>query len=177
MEQIILELPPSVYKAIMVHLLPSDTRKEQAAFVYAKAENGDAGLIFSFIEWEPIYPQDFVCHTEFYLELSDKKRGQIIKQAHDLDASLVEWHSHPSFWPAAFSRSDLLGFKEFVPHVMWRLKDRPYVAVVTTPYDFDALAWIERKDGPCQVTAVRVGSQELSPTGRTLQMEGTFYAR
>jgi len=177
MEQIILELPPPGFKAIMAHLLQSDTWNEQAAFVYAKAEDGDAGLIISFIEWEPIYPQDFAYHTEFYLELSDKKRAQIIKQAHDLDASLVEWHSHPLLGPAAFSKSDLLGFKEFVPHVMWRLKGRPYAAVVVTPFDFDALVWTKSKGGACQITSVRVGSQELNPTGLTLQREVTLYAR
>jgi hypothetical protein len=177
MEQIILELPPPAYKAIIAHLLPGDTWKEQAAFVYAKAESRDAGLIISFIEWKPIYPQDFAFHTEFYLELSDKKRAQIIKHAHDLDASLVEWHSHPLLWPAAFSKSDLLGFKEFVPHVMWRLKGRLYGAVVVTPFDFDALAWIRNKGEPCQISSISVGSKELNPTGRTLQTGVTLYAR
>jgi proteasome lid subunit RPN8/RPN11 len=177
MEQIILELPPPAYKAIIGHLLPGNTWNEQAAFVYAKAENRDAGLIISFIEWEPIYPQDFSYHTEFYLELSDNKRAQIIKHAHDLDASLVEWHSHPLLWPAAFSKSDLLGFKEFVPHVIWRLKGSPYAAVVVTPFDFDALAWTESNGEPHQITLIRVGSQELNPTGRTLQTGVTLYAR
>ncbi len=176
MGQIILELPQPAFKAIIAHLLPGDTQNEQAAFVYAKAEDRETRLEITLIEWEPIYPQDFAYHSELYLELGDKKQGQIIKKAHDLGACLVEWHSHPLFWPAAFSSSDLLGFKEFVPHVMWRLKGRPYAAVVATPFDFDALAWIDGKGRPCQVTALRVGSQELHPTGRSFQRKGILYA-
>lgn len=169
MKKIILEMPPQAYGDIITHLLPWKTSNEQAAFAYAKAEDKNEELLFRFIEWELVHPKDFAHHTDFYLELDEKKRAQIIKRAHDLEASLVEWHSHPLLWPAVFSVSDLLGFREFVPHVMWRLKGRPYAAVVVSPSNFDALAWADSPEDPCQVSFLKVGLRKMYPTGLTLQ--------
>ncbi|MFQ5807933.1 MAG: hypothetical protein ACE5I3_15925, partial [Phycisphaerae bacterium] len=56
-------------------------------------------------------------------------------EAHDRDACLVELHSHTSPWPAAFSVSDMIGFRDFVPHILWRLR-RPYGAVVVAGETF-----------------------------------------
>ena len=76
-----------------------------------------------------------------YFELTDEARIGLIKRAHVLQASLAEFHSHLSPWPAAFSLSDRMGLKETVPHMRWRLKRRPYLAVVVAPSGFDALVW------------------------------------
>jgi hypothetical protein len=69
--------------------------------------------------------------------------------------------------PAAFSPSDLFGLDEFVPHVRWRLKGIPYLAVVLGASDFDALVWRSRSPEP--LGSVRVGSRRLEPTGLTFQ--------
>jgi len=167
MEKILLDLPRNSFLGIKKHLLPEGNDNEQAVFAFAKTKNTNGICSFKIIDWEPIAPRDFFYHTEFYLELSDEKRGQIIKKAHDLKASLVEWHSHPGIFPAAFSSSDLSGLKEFVPHVMWRLNRRPYAAIVVTPRDFDGLAWYNEAD-PYQIHAIKIGSQLLKPTGETL---------
>lgn len=177
MKKIVLEIPPSDYRAIMTHILPNETSNEQAAFVYAKAEDRNKELYFRHIEYELIQSKDFVCHSKFYLELCDDRRAQIIKRAHDLDASLVEWHSHPLYWPAIFSVSDLLGFREFVPHVMWRLKGKPYAAIVVTPFDFDSLVWVDSPEDACQLSCIKVGLQKLFPTGLTLQNNRSLDAK
>jgi proteasome lid subunit RPN8/RPN11 len=177
MAEIPLELPPRVYKAIMAHLLPDDTLKEQAAFAFAACDLTKNQTSMRFLEWEPIRPGDFTHHSEFHLELGDEKRSEIIKRAHNLNASIVEWHSHPLFWPAEFSLSDMAGLGEFVPQVMWRLKGRPYAAVVVTPYDFDALVWTERQREPIQSLVLRVGLKKLNPTRRTLMVKGGYCER
>lgn len=177
MKKIFFEIPPSAYYEIMTHLLPEKTMNEQAAFIYAKTESVNGVLRFNYIDSDLMLSKDFVYHSDFYLELRDEKRAEIIKRAHDLDASLTEWHSHPLFWPATFSKSDLLGFREFVPHVMWRLKGRPYAAVVVTPSDFDALVWSENPKIPYQLNSLKVGSRNLYPTGLTLQHKRKQHVR
>ena len=101
---------------------------------------------FQVIEWEPVLTDDFVIQTSFHIELTDAVRARVIKRAHDLGATLVEMHSHLGKWPAQFSLSDIAGFHEWVPHVRWRLKGKPYAALVVTRKGFDGLAWIESED-------------------------------
>ena len=84
--------------------------------------------IFEYIEWYAVPADGFSVCNEYHFELTDEVRAQVIKRAHDLGASIAEVHSHHGPWPAAFSPSDQLGFREFVPHVWWRLKGRPYLA-------------------------------------------------
>ncbi len=64
-------------------------------------------------------------YSKTYFELKDEMRSKIIKMAFDLDAAIVELHSHPYPEPAKFSYSDLGGFDDFVAHVWWRLKGKP----------------------------------------------------
>lgn len=177
MKKAIVEISPPDYQAIMSHLLPGNTWNEQAAFAYANAEVNDGILFLRVFEWEPILSTDFTHHSDFYLELGDEKRAQVIKRAHDLKASMVEWHSHPFLWPASFSFSDLSGFSEFVPHVLWRLKGRPYAAIVVTPFDFDALIWSKSPEPPCQISALKVGLRNLFPTALTLRNKRSSHAQ
>jgi len=87
-----------------------------------------------------------VIQTSYHIELADVVRARVIKRAHDLGATLIEMHSHLGKWPAQFSPSDIAGFHEWVPHVRWRLKGKPYAALVVTRRGFDGLAWIESEE-------------------------------
>ncbi len=168
MQRVLLELSPETYQELLAHLLPPDGDSEQVAFVFARAEPERGDLVFRFADWLPVGPEGLVYSSSYYLELTDETRARVIKTAHDLGASLVEFHSHLGPWPAAFSASDRAGFLEFVPHVWWRLRGLPYAAVVVAARGFDALAWVDDPHTPRGVDGIRTGGRLLRPTGLTL---------
>lgn len=160
-----LRLDPLLQRAAWAHLVYSGSGVEEAAFVYAAPADGDDE--FRIVEWWPVPPEGFASRSAFHLELSDETRAQVIKRAHDLGASLVELHSHLGPGPARFSWSDLSGFEEFVPHVWWRLKGRPYFALVVVPESFDGLAWRTGPAEPERLGGLLVGSVRLEPSNRS----------
>ena len=161
-----IQIPQHVYQDMRWHLLPQWSPEEQAAFVYARANLVlGTSLNFEYVKWEPLARRDFEHQSALHLELSDEAQARVIKTAHDLQCSLIEFHSHRGPWPAQFSGSDFAGFEEFVPHVLWRLKSRPYAAVVVTASDIDGLAWTADTTFP--VSVLRLGNNEIRPTGRS----------
>ncbi len=164
--RILLALSPSEHAALWDHLVPTKHRVEEAAFVYAARETThDGDEVFRSVEWSPVLPDGFASRSAVHFELADAMRAAVIKRAHDLGASLVEFHSHTGRWPAAFSPSDRAGFREFVPHVWWRLKGRPYLAVVVTRSGLDGLAWIAGAQVAERLDGVVVAEKLLTPTG------------
>ena len=174
MARILLQLPPPVHQALWAHLVPPNTRNEEVAFVYVNQENSDGTQIFEYVEWFPVPMSGFQSRSSFHLELGDETRALVIKRAHDLGTCLVEFHSHLGPWPARFSPSDFLGFREFVPHVWWRLKGRPYLAVVVTKSDFDGLAWITTPQITQRLDGIVVDKHLLTPTGLS-PLDGELY--
>lgn len=141
----ILEIDRLSYSEIVRYVLPTNSRHEEAVFVFAHA---DGNGVFTPLETYFVPPEGFAHRSPFFLELADETRATVIKRAHDLSASVIEIHSHPSQFKAAFSESDIRGFHEFVPHMLWRLKKRPYAAVVVARNSFDSLAWFESVNAP-----------------------------
>jgi hypothetical protein len=161
-----IKIPQRVYDEMRQHLLPRRSRDEQAGFVYAKPSKLEgASLSFEHVQWEPLGRGDFDHQSAFHLELRDETKARVIKTAHDLQCSLIEFHSHRGPWPAQFSGSDFAGFEEFVPHVLWRLKGRPYAAVVVAASGIDGLAWTA--DNTFPLSALLLGTKQLRPTGRS----------
>lgn len=158
-------LPEGSYAKLSAHLLPAGSLNEEAVFGFALTRMTEDELHFDVIELLPVPPEGFVERSEFFLQLTDEMRAHVIKRAHVLGASLIEFHSHPSQSIAEFSRSDCMGFNEFVPHVRWRLKQRPYVAFVFARRNFDALAWSGDGDRPAPVEGLTADGQLLAPTG------------
>jgi hypothetical protein len=118
----------------------------------------------------PVPPEHLVFESEWHAEVSEDFQARVIKTAWDMKLALGEVHSHPrTHARASFSPSDLFGFREFVPHVWWRLKAGPYVAFVFGKTDFDALAWIENPKEPAGVDRFMVGGKVVPPTGITIQ--------
>ena len=170
MTTMLLHLPREVHDGLLKHLLPMRSRAEAAAFVFARPAEGRA---LEYVEWFPVPPEGFVSRSRLHLELNDATRAAVIKRAHDLRASLIEFHSHHGPWPAEFSASDWAGFEEFVPHVRWRLRGRPYAAVVVTLTGFDAFVWSDAARAPARLEAIIVDGQRLEPTRRSpLQRDG-----
>ena len=54
-----------------------------------------------------------------------------------------------------FSPSDMYGFSDYVPHCRWRLRGRPYLAVVVSPAGMDALAWTSADGKAIGLDAIR----------------------
>ena len=158
----ILVLPRTVHDELQRHLLRNPNANEEAAFVFAK--HSTAGNRFTFIEWFPVPPEGFVVQLPYHFELTDETRARVIKRAHDLGSSIIEFHSHTGPWPAQFSPSDWSGFEEVVPHMWWRLKGRPYAAVVVAKTGFDAFAWLADPNTPTRLSGISVDGELLEPS-------------
>ena len=166
-----LKLPDGVYEDLVAHLLPGDSPNEQAAFLFAVVQRTEEGVALEAIDSVKLVAADFEVQAPDYLELADATRARLIKRAHDLDASLVELHSHPGPWNAAFSPSDILGLSETVPHMWWRLNKRPYIAIVVAPSGFDAMVWLDSPISPRELDSIAAGSQILRPTNITMRAQ------
>ena len=163
-----LRMPGSDYRQLRAHLLSNQGWREQAAFLFARADLCKESASFDVIETRKFSDGDFEIQRGDYLELSNSARAEVIKRAHDLGVSLIEIHSHLGPWPAAFSIADRAGLRETVPHMWWRLKKRPYIALVVTKTDFDALVWLDNPTVPRPLDAWDAGHQTLLPTNNSL---------
>jgi hypothetical protein len=155
--------PAALYRAARENLRG---RIEQVGFFLADFHAEEGAFVLR--EWRPMPPEAFECQSAYHVTLRDEIRPEIIKWAWDADACLVEVHSHGDNGIACFSPSDLYGFDEWVPHVRWRLRGRPYAAIVTAGDNFDALAWLDDEKEPVQVTAFEVNAVSHAATARTL---------
>jgi len=155
--------PGALYRAARAHLRGYI---EQVGFFLADFDI--EGSVFVVREFRPMPPEAFEYQSAYHVTLRDEMRPEIIKWAWDADACLVEVHSHGDEGIASFSPSDLYGFDEWVPHVRWRLRGRPYAAIVSAGDSFDALAWLDDENGLVQVTALKVDGIAHAPTARTL---------
>jgi hypothetical protein len=134
-----LSFPGSEYGRVRAHLMAAAPR-EQAAFIYFATD--DLAGAFHVKAIELLTEHDFVAQFEDYLEITDEARQRMIRTAHENQFGVVEFHSHPFHLAAQFSHADYMGLQETVPHMLWRLKGRPYGAVVVGPDDFDGLIWL-----------------------------------
>jgi hypothetical protein len=160
-------LPATVHEDLMSHLLPAGGECEEAAFVFATAERDHEVVRFHFVEAAKLKSSDFAYRSADYLELTDSTRRQLIKHAHDLKTSIIEIHSHVGGPGAQFSYSDRAGLKETVPHMWWRLPQRPYAAIVVAAEGFDAAIWVDSPLRPVPLTQLLAGNRILYPTNRT----------
>lgn len=162
---------PRLYDQLIGHLLPlrGQDQVEQAAFVFARHIEQSDFTILEALDAYCASREDFVSQETDYLELTDEARAKLIKCAHDLHATLIEMHSHPGPWPAAFSFADRVGLTAIVPHMKWRLPGRPYVALVVSDASFDALVWLNNCAAPTGLDALVVGDRTLKPTNLSLK--------
>ena len=157
-------LSSELYDEVSCHL---QGRIEQVGFFRATFDAETR--TFNLYEWCAIPPEGFEYQGAYHVSLTDEARAEAIKWAWDARACLVEAHSHSDPGPAEFSPSDLWGFRDWVPHLFWRLRQRPYGALVTAGDSFDALAWLEAPDRPESVERIELDDGSvLVATGRTL---------
>lgn len=165
----ILKLTDNNYNRLWSHLLPQNSDTEQAAFLFCTTTQDEEGIVFEAVDHALFGPSDFVVQYEDYIELTDESRSGIIKRAHRSNTALAELHSHPGAWPAAFSMSDRNGLRETVPHMRWRLQNRPYLAIVVAPSGFDALVWSPKANRPEPLAGIDVDGALLKPTNNSLR--------
>lgn len=159
-----LQYPDGLQERLVRHLLPTGATREEAAFLFARPN--EAPGAYDVVATAFLSPSDFAHQQSDYLELDDGTRATLIKRAHNLNASLVEIHSHPGPSPAAFSYADLRGLQDTVPYMWWRLKKRPYFAIVVADGTFDAMAWVIDPSAP-EPLAIIADGQVLEPTNIT----------
>lgn len=170
MKSIYLWIKESDFQDLMNHLLPSrgnEYQKEEAAFMLAKPEKIGGKEYYNVFRIIKIKSSGFRYQSSFYLELEDHFREELIIEAHRSNASIVEIHSHPGPYSAAFSQTDLAGLEEFVPHVRWRLGGKPYFALVAADSSFDALVWSLEGPGVEKLDALVSDEAVRAPTNIT----------
>jgi hypothetical protein len=165
--RVVLAMRDSVRHQLWRHLLPRSSQLEQAAFGFAAWESENHA--FRLDSWYRVPCKGFVVQTEISFELTDEVRAAAIKRAHDLDTSLVEFHSHRLGSVAQFSASDLAGFSDFVPHVWWRLKGKPYLAIVVARGGFDGTAWISEPSTGLPIYGIMTNDRLLRAGHSSLQ--------
>lgn len=84
------------------------------------------------------------------VQLTDEAQQRVLQWSAQRDGWLIEIHSHlgPHGDPAEFSTLDARTLSEWVPHVRWRLRQRPYAALVFGPETIDGVAWPGPKGAP-----------------------------
>jgi hypothetical protein len=146
------------------HLARGDD--EQLAFMLAEWDGDQAHVV----ELRLVENAAFDLQTPWHISLGDDEVGEVIRWAHEAGLSLVEAHVHREGDPAAFSPSDRGGLHAFVPHVWWRLRHRPYIALVFGETTYDALVWLHDATTPEGLDALVVpGAADRMPTGRSLR--------
>lgn len=163
----LLDIEPGAWHALRNHLLVRDPLREQAAFMFAKALEHSDELRLVIASVRLVEPHELACHSSCHLELKEETWSAVIREAHQRQAALVEVHSHVGDDSAEFSASDMNGLSSTAPHVAWRLKGRPFAALVVTRKDFDALCWGPGQPDPDVLTALHIGTQALAPTSRS----------
>lgn len=167
----ILNIPPEVYMELQKHLLPNIHTNEEAAFVFADVVLYDERVELNYQDWYAVQPNDYKSRSAYHFELTHETNGRIIKRAHDLDACIIEFHSHIDQEFLRFSPTDWKGFSEFVPHVLWRLRGKPYVAIVVTIHGVDALVWTNGVKKPKELSMIKTGATEVLPTNNSLKQD------
>ena len=92
---------------------------------------------------------DYETQSELHLVVSDAARRNAIRIAHQNNYALAE--------------ADMNSLSEAVPQLLWRLPGRPYIALVLTDSNFDALVF--SAGGIDTLGAWVIDGQAIAPTG------------
>lgn len=166
-----LRVPKEDWKELQVYL---DHTSERMAFLAATRTDGtdpDAG------DWTVAAAMylddatDYAYRGWHGVELADHIRPKTLMWSTELDAALIEVHSHGAGKLATtFSTTDLRGLIEITPSVLWRLAGRPYAAlVVGGRKDHDSLTWESKGATPEPIADLVIGTNMTHPTGLALE--------
>ncbi len=169
MKQVYLKTEKSHWDKITKYLLRN--KQEQAVFLLIDPFY-DSDKIFFEIKDTYLVPREELDGSPYTIRLKDSARAKIIKWAWDNGFSLAEIHSHPfSKHDTTFSYSDIAGLEEFVPHLWWRLKGKPYLAIVLGKNDYDALVWLDDPNAPQNLGGILINNNLIGPTNLIFKSE------
>lgn len=166
---LVIAMPTQIYEMIQDHLFQdaeNEDALEQASFLFTEPYAGDGVLRVA--DARLLGVDDFAIQTPLHIDLAEHVRPELIQRALRDDACLIETHSHNHAGPVAFSASDRRGFQEWVPHMRWRLRRRPYVALVFSFDTFDGLCWSDGDAEPLD-NLLLDGGRRIQPTNRTYE--------
>lgn len=165
-----LHCPSIVFQTIRDHVLQNDD--EQAGFMFLGHEVDSKGHRFTLRDYYLVQKPELIGDNAYHIEIADETFSRMIMQAAKGKLVLCEMHSHPLCDKGVkFSGSDFYGFKECVPHIWWRLNNRPYLAIVFGKSDFDALVWHQGPDRPSKLDRVVLdGKTTIRPTQRSIKL-------
>jgi hypothetical protein len=145
-----------------------DDATERAIFLFA-TESPDTEGTWNAVDSYFLDPAcDYKDTGEEHLALADHVVGTVIRQAHQAGAAVIEIHGHYVPGPETrISPYDARGLRELVPHVLWRLPGRPYIAIVVGTESYDGLVWTQAGI-PEAIEALVIDGAPHAPTGRSL---------
>lgn len=164
----IFRIPEWNFLELKQHLFPKQIVAEECAFLFADYQVDDSQMYIECRDSYYLKPNDFSSRSEYHFEIEDHVRSKVIKKAHDMNSILVEVHSHINQEDARFSPTDWHGFNEFVPHILWRLRGKPYVAVVFGSNSFDGLVWPANSKSAIQLAIIDTGRKIHMASRRSL---------
>lgn len=152
------------------YLFPAHSETEHAVFLFATMKKDS----FMAIDFKVLEETDFDVQSDYHIQVKPETIASLIKLAHDTRTSLIEIHSHVDQNKAKFSYSDWSGFEDFVPHVLWRLPDRPYAALVFTKETFDGLYWENDMIEPKSIEKIVDKKTIIHSTGLSSKTSGYY---
>ena len=158
-----LNMPVHLYQDLHRHLFAGDT--EHVAFFRFDVHDAQAHMK----ALDLLDAADYDRRTADHVGLDDRVRPRVIKWAWDAGDSLGEAHSHRFPALACLSPTDLAGLREWVPHMWWRLQDRPYFALVFGPDSVDGLLWVTSPTDPVALAGLVIGGAIVAATGLSLE--------
>ena len=160
----VIEVHAELWAEATAHLFE---RPEQVGFFIARYDASARRFLLT--GWRGLRTDELAYQSSCHVEIADEAKTDAIKWATREGATLVEAHSHGGRGFPEFSGSDWSGFRDWVPHVRWRLRNAPYAAIVVSGGSLDAIAWIDRDAE--QVEAIEL-TGTLRPSGDTLAPAG-----
>lgn len=119
-----------------------------------------------------LVPDDDLEPGPWCVQLTDGAQQRVLQWASRASGLVIELHSHLGRFgdPAQMSSTDVAGLRDWVPHVRWRLRGRPYAALVAGPSTLDGLAWLgDKSDDPVAIVDWTTPSAAQPMTGLSIQ--------
>lgn len=128
-----------VWNRMRAHLLSDNS--EHLAFFFVNSVRQSNGVTF-IVKDVRLISDDDLEDNSFSIKLKLDAILSVTNEAKKRGMSLIEAHSHPfSTANVNFSRTDMDGFKEFVPYILDSLGGRPYGALVLGQSSVSGLCW------------------------------------